>query len=325
MAASDGFEPAGVIPAALLPFTADFSIDAAGARRHFEHLAGTDGLSALTVNGHSSEIHACTIDDQAHVLDIATAAVGDRLPVISGVYSDNTLEAARIARMAADHGASALLIFPPHSIGTGGGQSRPEMARAHLSHIAAATDLPLIVFQYANDYAYPLDALIRLCEDIPAIRAVKDKSPPPLHERTIRELHGLTHPVNVLTTCSAWLMSSLVMGAAGILSGSGSVIADLHVALWRAVQAGDLLRARAISERIYPTAQCFYAHPVCDQHNRMKEVLVMLDRMEGPAVVRPPLVKLGDAELARLRDAISAAGLVRDGAEGLTKLPVAAE
>ena len=74
------------------------------------------------------------------------------------------------------------------------------MARAHLSHIAEATDLPLIVFQYANDYAYPLDALIRLCEEIPAIRAVKDKSPPPLHERTIHELHGLARPVNVLTT-----------------------------------------------------------------------------------------------------------------------------
>lgn len=319
------FTPSGVIPAALLPFTPDFAIDAAGARRHFEHLAGTDGISAVTVNGHSSEIHACTIDDQAQVLDIATRAAGDRLPVISGIYADSSLEAARFAKMAADHGAAALLVFPPHSIGSGGGQSRPEMARAHLSHIAGATDLPLIVFQYANDYAYPLDALIRLCEEIPAIRAVKDKSPPPLHERTIQELHGLARPVNVLTTCSAWLMSSLVMGAAGVLSGSGSIIADLHVALWRAVQADDLPRARDISKRIYPTAQCFYAAPVCDQHNRMKEALVMLGRLDGPAVVRPPLAKLGAAELQRIRSAIDAAGLDEFGAVGLGQLPAAAE
>ena len=325
MARFEDFTPAGVIPAALLPFTPDFSIDAAGARRHFEHLGNVDGLSALTVNGHSSEIHACTIDDQAHVLDIATKAVGDRLPVISGVYSDNTLEAARIAKMAADHGASALLIFPPHSIGAGGGQTRPEMARVHLSTVAAATDLPLIVFQYDGPYAYRLDNLIRLCEEIPAIRAIKDKSPPPLHERTILELQGLSRPVNVLTTCSAWLMSSLVMGAAGVLSGSGSIIADLHVALWRAVQADDLKTAKEISARIYPTAQCFYSQPICDQHNRMKEALVMLGRLDGPAVVRPPLMKLGEAELARIRKAIDAAGLDEYGAKGLERLPVAAE
>ena len=325
MARFDDYQPAGVIPAALLPFTSDFSIDAAGARRHFEHLGNTAGLSALTVNGHSSEIHACTIDDQAQVLDIANAAVGDRLPVISGIYSDNTLEAARIAKMAAAHGASALLVFPPHSIGAGGGQSRPEMARAHLSTIAAATDLPLIVFQYDGPYAYRLDHLIEHCAEIPAIRAVKDKSPPPLHERTIRELQGLDRPVNVLTTCSAWLMSSLVMGAAGVLSGSGSIIADLQVALWNAVQADDLVRAKEISARIYPTAQCFYSQPICDQHNRMKEALVMLGRLDGPAVVRPPLQKLGKAELARIRAAIAEAGLEAHGAARLDSLPVAAE
>ena len=120
-------------------------------------------------------------------------------------------------------------------------------------------------------------------------------------------------------------MSSLVMGAAGVLSGSGSIIADLHVALWRAVQADDLPRARDISKRIYPTAQCFYAAPVCDQHNRMKEALVMLGRLDGPAVVRPPLAKLGAAELQRIRSAIDAAGLNEFGAVGLGQLPAAAE
>ncbi|MEK9646059.1 MAG: dihydrodipicolinate synthase family protein [Alphaproteobacteria bacterium] len=281
-------------------------------------------MSAITVNGHSSEIHACTIDDQARVLDIAVEAAGD-LPVISGVYSDSTMEAARIARMATDHGASALLIFPPHSIGMGGGQARPEMARAHLSAIANATDLPLIVFQYDGPYAYRLDHLVGHCEAIPAIRAIKDKSPPPLHERTINTLQSLPRPVNVLTTCSAWLMSSLVMGARGVLSGSGSIIADLHVALWNAVQADDLTKAKDISARIYPTAQCFYSQPICDQHNRMKEALVMLGRLDGPAVVRPPLQKLGEAELDRIRAAIDAAGLDAEGASGLGNLSVAAE
>ena len=57
----------------------------------------------------------------------------------------------------------------------------------------------------------------------------------------------------------------------------------------------------------------------------MKEALVMLGRLDGPAVVRPPLQKLGEPELARIRAAIDAAGLDARGAGGLDKLPVAAE
>jgi 4-hydroxy-tetrahydrodipicolinate synthase len=108
-------------------------------------------------------------------------------------------------------------------------------------------------------------------------------------------------------------MASLTMGCNGLLSGSGSVIADLHVALWRAVQAKDLARAQKINDRIYPTAQCFYAAPRCDMHNRMKEALVILGRLPR-AVVRPPLAKLGEAEIARVREALRQAGIARDGA-----------
>ena len=44
-------------------------------------------------------------------------------------------------------------------------------------------------------------------------------------------------------------------------------------------------------------------------HNRMKEALVLLGRLPR-AVVRPPLVRITDAERARIREALIAAGLL---------------
>ena len=70
-----------------------------------------------------------------------------------------------------------------------------------------------------------------------------------LHERQIRTLQSLPRPVNVLTTHSAWLMSSLVLGCNGLLSGSGSVIPELQAALWQAVQANDLRREELTAVR----------------------------------------------------------------------------
>jgi 4-hydroxy-tetrahydrodipicolinate synthase len=153
-----------------------------------------------------------------------------------------------------------------------------------------------------------------MVDEIRSIRAVKDwTAEPMLHEKQIRTLQSLPRPVNVLTTQSSWLMSSLVMGANGLLSGAGSVVADLQVALFEAVKAKDLAGAQRINDRLYPLQQAFYAPPFLDMHNRMKECLVMLGRLDR-AVVRPPLMKLSDAELARLRQALDAARIYPDGA-----------
>jgi 4-hydroxy-tetrahydrodipicolinate synthase len=305
--------PHGVIPALLLPFRGDFSIDEAAYRKHVRDVAGVRGITALTVNGHASEVHACTIEEQREVLRLTLEEAGDRLPLVTGVYADGSLEAARIARLAEAEGAAALLVFPPQSMSMGG-QLRPEMALAHFSTIADATSLPLICFNYtlAGGLGYPHGTLLRLAEAVPSIRAVKDWcGDPALHERNIRALQSLPKPVTVLTTHSAWLLGSLALGCNGLLSGAGSVIADLQVALFEAVQAGDLARARAVNDRIWPMAEAFYAPPFLDMHNRMKEALFLLGRLP-PAVVRPPLVKLPAAEIDRLRRAIAAAGLDRD-------------
>jgi 4-hydroxy-tetrahydrodipicolinate synthase len=310
--------PHGVIPATLLALHDDFSIDERGTRRHLRDVAATRGLSAITVNGHASEVHACTFEEQQRILDLTLDEIGDKLPVISGVWADGSHNAARIARMAEAHGASALLVFPSQVFSMGG-QLRPEMAIAHLSTIASATDLPLIVFAYAerSTLSYPLGTLVRMAEAVPTIRAIKDWSNDAmLHERQIRTLQSLPRPVNVLTTHSAWLMSSLVLGCNGLLSGSGSVIPDLQAALWQAVQANDLATARAINDRIYPLAQAFYTAPALDMHNRMKQCLVMLGRMQR-AVVRPPLVRITDAERESLRTALRDAGIGETGARGL--------
>jgi 4-hydroxy-tetrahydrodipicolinate synthase len=312
------FIPQGVIPAVLLPFHEDFSVDEASYRKHLSDVTAVEGLSAITVNGHSSEVHACTVEEQARVIEVTMDEVGDRIPVVAGVYADGSHQAARIAKAAEAGGASCLLIFPPNSMSMGG-QLRPEMALAHFKTVAEATDLPMICFQYpmGTGLGYPFETLLRLMQEVPAIRAIKDWSNDAMaHERHVKTLQSLARPVNVLTTHSSWLMSSLVMGCNGLLSGAGSVIADLQVALFQAVQGNDLARAREINERIYPVAQAFYAPPFLDMHNRMKEALVMLGRQEA-AVVRPPLMKLGDAELTRLREALDRAQVATEGALGL--------
>jgi 4-hydroxy-tetrahydrodipicolinate synthase len=309
------FVPEGVIPAVLLPFLEDLSIDEGAYRQHLRYVASTRGLSALTTNAHSSEVASCTFEEQVRVLEVTLDEVGDQLPIVNGIYADGSLEAARLARMADVGGASALLVFPPNPFSLGA-QSRPEMAIKHFEVIAEATDLPIIVFQYplASGQGYPLETLLQICDAVPSVFAIKDWcNNVQQHERQIQALQSLARPVNVLTTHSSWLLSSLVLGCKGLLSGSGSVIADLQVALFNAIRDGRLDIAKDLNERIRATADVFYADPFVDMHNRMKVALVALGRIPS-AAVRPPLVPLDSAETMRIADAMTLAGIAPEGA-----------
>ncbi|MBO0904230.1 dihydrodipicolinate synthase family protein [Jiella sonneratiae] len=310
MTQTNQFQARGVMPACLTPFNEDLSVDERGYRRHLEDVASVEGVAAICANGHAGEVSSLTFDEQRRVVAVTKEVLGSRVPTVIGVFTNSSMEAARLARMAQDEGADALLVFPPDILGLEG-TMRPASIVEHFRWITEASDLPIIAFQYplASRLAYPLETLLDLCHRYPQIRAIKDQyGDGKMHERHIRELAALDRPVNVLTTHSTWLLGSLALGCQGILSGAGSVIANLQVALFRAVSEGRLEHAREINDRIFPTVRAFYDSPLFDQHNRMKEALVYLGRMER-AVVRPPLVKLTDPEIAKICEMMTLAGL----------------
>jgi len=305
-----GFQPTGTIPANLLPFTEALEIDEGELRRHLSWLAAVPGVTAVTQNGHAAEISSLTRDERKQTLAITLDEVGDRFPIIAGVDSDGSLEAAQLAKDAKEEGASAALVLPPVGF-IWGVDIHPQMAYAHFATIAEKADIPIVVFQYPiGEGGYTTDTLVMLAERIPHIVAVKDWSRDiVIFEHNLRALHSLPRKVSVLTTYSTALYSTLLLGADGLLSGMGSVVADLQAQLFEAVQRSDLERGQEINEKLFTLCQVFYAPPSVDMHNRMKEALVMLGRLKR-AVVRPPLVPLNHIEKDRIRSALIKVGLL---------------
>ena len=303
------FVPQGVIPAVLLPFHDDLSIDEANFRAHLRDVAAVQGLSAITVNAHSTEVASCTRTN---------SAVSWR--------SQARKSAANCRSFTASGRTAAWRRRGSHGRPRPAAHRRCWCSRRDRSRWASRPR-----WRWRISRPSPMPAICRSsCFNIrslqarairrrrwsgcstkcrPSARSRTGRQTVPHHESQIRALQGRARPINVLSTNSAWLLSSLVLGCNGLLSGSGSVIADLQARLFRAVKANDLAEARRLNDRIYPTARVFYADPFVDMHNRMKEALVLLGKLPR-AVVRPPLVKISDAEIARIRDALIEAGLL---------------
>jgi 4-hydroxy-tetrahydrodipicolinate synthase len=210
--------------------------------------------------------------------------------------------------VAAVENADAVLVFPPNLLMFDGSR---DVGYHRFAEIADATDLPLVVFAYPawTGMQYDEETLARICE-IPSVVAVKDWTLDiVVYERNLRIVRSQSHHVAMLTSFSTQLLPTLAVGADGILSGHGSVIAGLQAQLFELVGRSDLPAARALHERIQLLTRAVYRSPLADMYTRMKEQLVMLNRLRTP-VTRPPLPPLADAERASLRSALVDAGLL---------------
>jgi 4-hydroxy-tetrahydrodipicolinate synthase len=300
----------GVMPANILPFTADLSIDEPAYRRHIRWLRDTPDVTGIVANGHAAEVSSLTREERRRALAIALDEVAGACPVIAGVYCDGTREAVELAKDAKGAGAAGVLVFPP-TLFMWGAQLKPDMVIRHFSEIAERADLPIVVFEYppASGIGYSPETLARLAE-IPQVVAVKDWSNEIVAlEANLRALRATGRPVALLSSFTMSLMASFLLGADGAISGMGSVAADLQAELFAACQKGDLEGARGINDRLAPLVSVFYAPPFVDMHNRMKEALVLLGRIPA-AHVRPPLTPVSPAERDAVRRALVASGLL---------------
>jgi 4-hydroxy-tetrahydrodipicolinate synthase len=305
----------GVLPAMQVPFKTDFSIDEPELRRLASRLAATRGITGLVTNGHTGEVFALDAEERARVTHIVADEVKGRVPVVSGICVEGISEACAHAEMARQAGATSLLVMPPHQWLRFG--MKPEHVVEHFTEIGKASGLDLVVHVYPSwtRAAYSCDLLAQLAV-LPWVKVFKvgtrDMNKYVMDIKAIRD----AAPEKTVLTChDEYLLASMVQGVDGALVGFASFIPEKIVALWEAVQAGDLKRAMRLQFEINPLKQAVYGfgEPTGDAHARMKMAMFLAGLISSP-VVRRPTNQPSGAELEAIRKALAGAGMLQKAA-----------
>src|SRR2546427_1884414 len=78
----------GIMPANILPFKADLSIDEPAYRKHLRWLADTPGVTGIVANGHAAEVASLSREECKRTLAVALDEVAGACPIVAGVYTD---------------------------------------------------------------------------------------------------------------------------------------------------------------------------------------------------------------------------------------------
>ena len=294
-----------------LPFRDDRSIDETELRRFARWLAGHSGIGGLVTNGHTGEVFALSARERQQVTGIVADAVEGAVPVVSGICCESIDEAVEHAVMAADAGASGLLVMPPHYWLRFG--MRADHVEEHFRAIGAAVDLNLIVHVYPawTKARYSSELLARLAR-LPNVTTFKvGTREMSKYERDIRAIRAANPGCSILTCHDEYVLASMVQGVDGALVGFASFVPELIVELYEAVCAGDLRWARRVHDRITVLKEAVYSRdePSGDAHARMKAAMVLAGRLRS-AVTRPPIKQPGAEQMSRIRTALEMTGLL---------------
>src|SRR4051812_10261849 len=101
---------AGVLPACVLPFADNGSIDIPEYRRHLTDLTSTPGVTGVVCNGHAGEVTSLTRDEWQLTVATTVETVNGAAHVITGIYAETHRDVAELAGVAAAEGADAALV-----------------------------------------------------------------------------------------------------------------------------------------------------------------------------------------------------------------------
>ena len=288
-----------VLTAMVTPFTVDGDLDLDAAQRVATHLvdSGNDGL---VVSGTTGESPTTTVEEDGRLLAAVIEAVGDRATVVAGSGTNDTYHSLELARQARKAGADGLLIVNPY-------YSKPPQAGiiAHVEAIAqAGEELPVMLYDHPGRTGVQLseDTYFRLREN-PLIVAVKDAVGDFERGAWLMRETG----IKFYSGDDALTLGWLAYGASGMVSVAAHAGTQPWVELLAAFDAGDIATARAINSRLLPVVRAMMT--VTQGAITAKAVMQILGVIDN-RTMRLPIPSATEEEVAMLRDALGAAGLL---------------
>ena len=271
----------GVFPAATTQFDQSLNVDLA-ATQAVQAALIRDGVHGLVVLGTVGENNSLGADEKRSVMKAAIETSAGKVPIITGVSELTTASAVAYARDAERLGADGLMVLPAMVY-----VPIAEELEHHFRTVAQATSLPIMLYNNPPAYRVNIDlaTLERLAQE-PNIVAVKESAPD--SRRFTDIFNALGERFMLFAGQDDVVFEGICLGARGWVSGLSNAFPKESLALYEALMAGDLEKARKIYRWFMPLLHLDAEHDLVQTIKLAEQIMG-----RGSERVRPPRLPLG--------------------------------
>lgn len=290
--------PGGPLFFPVTAYGPDGSIDLDTYRTHVRRGVEAGAAAVFACCG-TGEFHALTPEEYEACVRAAVEAAQGRVPVVAGAGYGTAL-AVRYARLAEGAGADGLLAMPPYLVVAG-----QEGLLRHYREVAAATGLPVIVYQRDNAVFTP-ETVVELARTEGVIGLKDGLGDLDLMQRIVSAVRtdfpGEFLYFNGLPTAEQTQLAYRALGVTLYSSAVFCFAPEIALAFYRALEAGDDTTVHRLLDGFY--------RPFVELRAQGRGYAVALVkagvRLRGLDVgeVRPPLHEPGEDHVKQLAQVI---------------------
>lgn len=291
----------GIYAAMATPLTQDGEIDPAGIARVVDYLFA-NGVTGLSILGSTGEGPALTNAQRQRALEATLEAANGRGAVFTGAASSVVSEVIAGLRTSAGSGARGALVPPPYYYQLGS-----DAVVGYFERVAEASPVPLILYNIPSmtKIQIPPAAVARLAAH-PNIMGLKDSGGDLGYFATLAGLVAEQDGFTLYTGSDALLPATLLLGGHGLIGGAVNIVPDVLAALYSAYHAGDTVRAVALAQVV---AHASAATKVGTFPAPIKAQYALKGLCEPYTAA--PVPPLTEAEMAQLREQLTAVGILQ--------------
>jgi len=285
----------GVFPALTTPFATDGSVSVEALKHNIARYNDT-GLAGFTVIGSTGESVLLSRKEIDTIWATVKEATAPKKKLIAGTGAESTAETIERTKRAAEFGYHAALVKTPYYYKPA---YKAENYIAHYRKVADASPIPVLLYSVPQFTGVSLEAAeVAALSQHPNIVGIKESSG---HVQRIAEMvDAAPRSFQVLTGSASMLFPSMTVGACGAILALASALPEMCVAMFDAVQSGDLRKARELETHMLPASKIIVAQ------NGIPGVKYAMDlvgyRGGNP---REPLLPVSDAQKTAIRDLIA--------------------
>lgn len=285
----------GVFPALTTKFNADFSLDFNAMADHLEFQLDA-GVHGIIILGSLAENATLSMEEKLQLTEFFHQKVAGRVPLLACIAESDTRQACNFAARSQEIGIDGFMLLPPMRY-----PSVQAETLAYLHKVAAASDLPVML--YNNPVAYGTDLDAAAFEELaanPKFVAIKESSADTRRIPDIRR--RLADRYAIFCGVDDIAYECFSVGAVGWVAGLVVAFPRETVRLYDLMIAGKWEQARQLYEWFLPLLHLDIGPRFVQQIKLVEEIVGV-----GSARVRSPRLLLTDAEDEQVRNVVARA------------------